>query len=485
MSATAKNFDKTLQRENRQRERLMKAAEKKPYKLYPAFLLIMIILVHTLDAYASDVISKIQSLYITEFFVIDKGLTIEEGLQQATIITFIGYGLLAVGPFYKSLMDKIGRRPIFIINTCGMAVGMLICYFSVNFYMFAAGQILISFFVMHDTQMVYVYEVAPAKWRSTLYFACKFLSVFGTLAIPLLRDVYVQEDGSGWRNVFLIPAIVGFVLFIFSAFIMRESGVFLKNRIEYLSKPEAEREKDKRNNERKSGIFPAFKYIFKNNQLKWLAISIAIFCTSMMGLTSYFETLMSTVYVTEQVTSALYFQPFAMAVMYLISGVLSDRIGRKKTIASFSALTLLGFAAFIVCVFMAAPPAVTGIMLGIYLGCFWNTTDLNGLMFAESCPTGLRGSVMGVQAIIMAAGMVFSMVLCTVLLSFFPIIYVCVIVAAPGLIAGSVLTMLKVKETKGADLDKIEYEDVNVGGKKRKENSKHNKTNDTKDAADE
>lgn len=448
----------TVQKKEKQLERLKAAAARPVAKWYPVILVIMIGLVHLLDTYASDVISKIQSFYVNDFFVAGKGISFESGLQKATLVSTAGYLFMIIGPFYKALMDKVGRRPIFIINTAGMALGMLICYLSPNFIVFAIGQMCIAFFTMHDMQMIYIYEVAPNKWRSTLYFICKFIGVFGTLAIPFLRDKFIAEDGTGWHNVFLIPAIIGVVIFILSLVFMRESDVFVKSKIEELEKPVEIRNKQK-NNEQKTGIIPALKYIFKNKQLRWLTISVIAVCTSTYAIVGYYESYLSTVYTVKEVNSVLYLQPFAMAVMYLISGFLADLIGRKKASLIFSGTTIATFIAFMLCAKSGVSPYIVGSLLGCYLGSFWNITDLNGMMYAESCPTKIRGSVMGVQAIMLGVGMAVSLVACTILLSFAQLENMLLIVGIPGLVIGTVILLAKVKETKGADLSKIEFEE--------------------------
>lgn len=435
--------------------KLEKEKNKPNYKAYPIILVILIALVHLLDTYASDVCTKVQSLYVNDFFVIERGLSFESGLQKATIITTIGYVFTVIGPFYKALMDKIGRKPIFIINTAGMALGMILCWFSPNFIVFAVGQLCIVFFTMHDMQMLYIYEVAPSKWRSTLYFACKFLGVFGTIAIPLMRDRFVQADGSGWRNVFIVPAVIGFVIFLMSAMVLKESPIFIDNRLNYLRNVGNKTEKQQ---EIKTGIFPAIKYIFTHSQLKWLAICIMVICTSMYAISMYYESYMSTVLSTEDVTKALYLQPIAMSVVYLLAGFISDKFGRKPASCIFSVTAVIGFIVFFVLTEKQVSPIYVGIMLGVYLGSFWNVTDLNGMMFSESSPTELRGSIMGTQALLLGVGTAVSLVFCMVLLSFIPLKTVMLIVGIPGLVIGSILTMIKLKETKGTDLSAVKYE---------------------------
>lgn len=448
-----------MNRETKRRKQiahLQKIQAKPDYKAYPFILFLMIVLVHLLDTYVTDVCTKVQSLYVNDFFVVGKGMTFESGLQRATIITTVGYVFTVIGPFYKALMDKVGRKPIFVINTAGMALGLLLCFFSPNFIVFALGQLCIVFFAMHDMQMLYIYEVAPAKWRSTLYFTCKFLGVFGTVAIPFMRDRYVQPDGSGWKNVFLLPAILGFAVFLFAAILMRESPIFLETRLKTLTDRKTAAKTEEK--QVKTGIFPAIKYIFTHKQLKWLAVSIVCISTSAYAVSMYYESYLSTAYSTEQVTRALYFQTVAMSVLYLIAGLLSDKLGRKTASCIFSFTTLAGFVAFLICVQKGVSPTVAGILLGAYLGSLWDVTDLNALMFGESAPTEIRGSVMGAQVLLYGVGTAISLVLCMVLLSFLSIQTVMLTLGVPGLVLGSVFILTKLKETKGVSLSEIQYQ---------------------------
>ncbi|MDR2201295.1 MAG: MFS transporter [Clostridiales bacterium] len=441
-------------KDSRQMQKLQKRLAAPALRWVPAALVALIALVHLLDSYATDVCAKVQSLYVGEFFV--RGdVPFETGLQKATLISTIGYSFMAIGPFYKALMDKVGRRPIFLINVAGMAAGMLLCFVSPNFYVFAAGQMCIMFFTMHDMQMIYVHEGAPPRWRSTLYFLCKFLGVFGTLTIPLLRDRFVRPDGSGWRGVFLLPSLVGLAIFLSAIPLLRESDVFARSRLAALQSKSSAPEKTK---DKKSGIGSAFRYIFRQKQLKWLAVALPVTCCSMYALIFYYESFLSTVYATKEVTAALYAQPFTMAGLYLISGFLADSIGRKKTTVVFVFVTVAGFIGFLLLTRSGVSPVIPGLLLGCYIGGFWNITDLNGMMFAESSPTEIRGSVMGVQTILMGIGTAVSLILCMVLLSFMPLGAMMAAVGLPGVIAGGIVTLSKCKETKGTDLEKIAYE---------------------------
>ena len=143
-----------MESNEKQLAKLIKSRDKKDYKIYPLILVLMIVLVHLLDTYASDVFIKAQSFIVNDFFVIGQGLTYEEGLQKLGIVSVASFMFMFIAPFYKSLMDIIGRKPLFIINTLGMSVGLAFAFFADTFALIAIGQILVMFFTMHDMQML-------------------------------------------------------------------------------------------------------------------------------------------------------------------------------------------------------------------------------------------------------------------------------------------------------------------------------------------
>ncbi|MGN1202899.1 MAG: hypothetical protein ACI4RF_06345, partial [Eubacterium sp.] len=76
--------------------KLEKAKAKPVRKAYPFILAMLIVLVHLLDTYATDICTKVQSLYVNDFFVLGKGMTFENGLQRATIISTVGYAFTVI-----------------------------------------------------------------------------------------------------------------------------------------------------------------------------------------------------------------------------------------------------------------------------------------------------------------------------------------------------------------------------------------------------
>lgn len=430
----------------------------KPGSGFSVFMMFgLIILVHLLDTYTSDISGKVQSSYINEFLIQGRGFTEGAALQYVSVLTIFTVLFALLAPFYKALMDRFGRRPIFIINILGMCAGLFLCYVAPTMEVMMAGMVIIAFFVIHDLQMVYVYEVAPSKWRSTIYFTCKFIGVFGTLAIPLMRRLYMTPDGGNWRPLYLIPAVIGVAIFVLSLIFMRESDVFLKNQIDYLSVPAEARPKDKKGkDERKTGIGPAIKLCLRDKQLRWLMIAAACAFTAAVGIAQNYEVFMSfdANMSTDQITFALFVQIVVMGLAQLVNGFLADFFGRKAATAVFAVATVAALCLFVVLSPAGAGPWLVGLLLGLLIGCYWNVTDLNGMMIAESAPTELRGSVVGVQGLAVLAGTLLSVVINAVLLGFTGLGTAKLIIGIPGVVVSALIILLKVRETKGADLEK-------------------------------
>jgi len=88
---------------------------------------------------------------------------------------------------------------------------------------------------------MYVMECAPEKHRAKLTSLTKAVALLGVTTIPILRDVFMGDDGSQWRKVFMIPAMVAVVVGLAAIFLMDETPVFLARRVAFLEMTDAQR----------------------------------------------------------------------------------------------------------------------------------------------------------------------------------------------------------------------------------------------------
>ncbi len=459
--------EKIIAKEKKQLSRLQKKQEKGNYKFYFAVILFLIAFVNIIDEVSSGLPTYVQSSIVTDFLVnnkfLGKSYTFSEGLSLHTTIGALSYGFGLITPFYKALADKIGRKPLFVFSTFGMSLGMLIAFSAQNYVMFLIGYSFLAFFMGHDIQIIYVLEEAPPKHRARIYSILKALGILGTVAIPALRDLLMKNDPTRWRLVFLVPSLVGFFACMLVLVFGKETKVFLKERTEYLKIPYEKRQEEKRLKKEQAkadsnnqGVINGIKYIFSNKDTKTLLLTHILFDVAIASVGLFYESIMHLAGLsTEETTDALYMVPFLYSGITFLSGFVADTLGRKKTIAIGSALCVGGFLMFMLGLKSGFAPVVIGIFIGMYQGGYWIGRDYMNIMMIEKVPTEIRASVVGAEGLLTSAGMALGYVLMVVGMMFTEVGTICGIIIVPCVAISAIWLLLKVRETKGAELDEI------------------------------
>ena len=154
------------------------------------------------------------------------GLSYGEGLSIFSALGFITYPISLLMVIYRPLADRFGRKPFLIINTFCMALGLFIVYLSKEIVVYMIGGTLMGFMVSHDMQAVYILECSDEKNRARNYSIVKSIAILGTLLIPLLRETLMKNISSRWHLVYLVPAIIGFVLSFVALLFAKETHTF-------------------------------------------------------------------------------------------------------------------------------------------------------------------------------------------------------------------------------------------------------------------
>ena len=468
MKTTEKKALAARKFEEKQLASLRKKEAKGTSGAYFIILLFIIAFVNIIDEVTSNLSVSVQSSFVTEFFVnrpfLGKLYTFEEGLSLHTSVSVISYVLGIITPFYKALADKWGRKPLFAISTLGMSVGLLIIYFLPNYLVFLLGYAVIGFFFGHDIQIIYILEEAPDKFRAAIYSVLKALGIFGVVCIPMLRNILMGDDATQWRKIFLAPAIAGIVAAIMVVLLTKDTKVFIRERIDYLSIPYEERlEKKLREKEEKkaqrnqSGVFNAVKFIFASPDTKKLIISHIIFDAGMPAIALYYESSMHIAGMsTADITKSLFVLPIVYALLTFFSGFIADTLGRKRLIIGASILSITGFILFAVGINNLWNPYLIGGFCGLYQGCYWIGRDYMNIMMTEKVPTDIRASVVGAEGLLVIIGLAVGYILVIVGLLVLPVWLTCLLVSLPCVAAAAIILASGVKETKGVNLDEIE-----------------------------
>ena len=273
-------------------------AKPKP-KLYLIYMIFILALIYIVDEVATNLPNSLETelnifyvgmpLVNSGAFTLDQLLAVgyngivepaeiyqslSKGLSTIGIIKLVANATLVLGMFYRPLSDRYGRKIFLFINTIGMAAALFIIFTANNIWVYALGFFALRFFVTPDQQVVYLYEIAPDKWRNTALSITKGVAEFGLVFVWLLRKLFLKEEvPSSFRWIFLSVAIAAAVVAFIALLCARESDVFLDSRIEHLSKtPEQRKEEAKAKDASKAqgGFIAALKYTFHNKQLLWI-----------------------------------------------------------------------------------------------------------------------------------------------------------------------------------------------------------------------
>lgn len=462
-----KTTEKILQSEKRELQRLGRMQNRSSGSRYFLILLVLIAVVNILDEVTSNLTVTVQSSFVTEFFVnnpfMGKYYTYEDGLAFHSGIGVFTYVLGIFTPFYKALADKWGRKPLFVISTLGMATGLLVIHLSSSYIMFLVGFAIISFFMGHDIQIIYILEEAPDKHRAKIYSFLKSFGILGVILIPALRDALMGDDATKWREIFLAPALIGFAAVVLVVILAKDTKVFIGERIEYLSRPYEERQAEKALKKQQkeaqrnqSGVFNGVKYIFSNKDTKMLIIAHIIFDAAMPAIALYFESSMHRAGMsTGDITKALFMVPVIYASITFLSGFIADKAGRKTTVNLFSATCVIGYVLFVAGILMGWNPYLVGSLAGLYQGSYWIGRDYMNVMMTEKVPTDIRASVVGAEGLLVIIGLAVGYLTTIIGMTIMPIWWACLAISVPAVAVAAVIFALKVKETKGANLDEI------------------------------
>ena len=438
-----------------------------------------LIFVLTLIYATDEIASQIGTLMKTE---IANDLMASFGDRSVGVLDLLGIVVVPfqlIGLLYRPLADKWGRKLFLIINTFGMSLALLVIFLSNNLFLYFVGACMIQFFIPHDMHVVYIMETAPAKHRARMYSCIKFVANMGVMLVPLLRRM-LMTDASQWRQVYLIPAIIGLVCSFIALLTARETDAFIDSRLRYLKMTDEERlqsQQERKAEDAQGGLFNALRFAFRHKQLKWLYISAALANLGFI-LTIEYQVIMTYGYAQNYVssglyatldaavnaasvgviTTALFLFTIGSACSQVIMGFISDGKGRKSAAICMAALCVLSFLGFYIGSNLAWSPYVVGLLCGSCIGSYYSTNDVLIMMIGESAPTNLRSSAITAQYIVVSVGYAITYCVALPLAAWLGntavgLIALCFVV--PGFVSALITLSAKTHDTKGLDLDKV------------------------------
>jgi len=428
-------------------------------KFYIYYLLIILSLIYIADEITSLIGTQMQSEIAIGLF--------EDRMSVMTLMNGFALPMIALSVFYRTLADKYGRKLFICINTFGMGFSLFLVFLAgktgaiPGIVMYVIAVMLINFFIPNDIQAVYLMETAPEKRRATTFAFVKALATLGLVLIPWMRSVFMGGDVTLWYWVYFIPALSIIVVALITMLSARESDVFINKRLCYLQTPDEQHKKEnEQHSSEQGGLGNAFRFAFKHKQLKWLFITNAILALGIMG-TAFYPRIAAVFYETSEVTTILFLYPFSSALITLLNGVMSDRIGRKSMELFIVSSAFLSFLFFYIGCLFHWNPVITGIMAGLYVGAFYSGGDnLMSIMTSESAPTNLRASMLSAQTVMNIAGGIpaylFPLIILFATQDNYGILgWACILASAPPMAIAIFLIAVKVGDTTHIDMNTV------------------------------
>ncbi len=445
--------------------KLEKAQGKQSGKWYFVIFLIVVTLIYAVDEITSGINNTIKTDVIKYLYDIVGSDVNSPEFNNASgnffLLSMLLYVTILLAPFYKSLADKWGRKIFLCVNTILMAIGMLVCMIAGNLLVYLIGSAIMIFAIPNDFHVLYIMEVAPEKHRNKIASITKGLGLLSVSLIGVLRLVFMPDgsDPEAWRKIYLIPVIVAVAIGVFSFFAMNETPTFINKRLDYL-KTGNQIEEDKKSNVGKAqgGVGNAIKFIFKNKQLRWIFIACLLYAFG-CGATNYYESVFQMMGSQEAISVAIICFPIANAIITSVSGFISDKFGRKKSVVAIGSVSIVTLIAYVVAAKCNLGGIAVGIIYGIFLGCLYSASDILFLVLpAESTPTNLRASVVGTMSFMLFVGTAVSWGVIIVAQMLINDWGIASLMTIPFLVVAIVITAFKVRETNGVDLDSIQTE---------------------------
>lgn len=417
----SENQNETKLSKNQQRLAVLRKKEEESERFLKNMIWIMLILtiIYVVDEITSN-INLMRPYMIFDLFKIPNAdaasAEYATAVSKMAVTSIPTYLFMMLMPFYKAFSDKYGRKIFLVINTVGMGLGMLLCMVAPNYVWYIIGTVLYSFFTPNDMQVIYIMEVAPKEHRATYCSVTKGIALLSVSLIGVLRGIfYDPSDLTTWRRVFLIPVIGALAIGALSYFFLKETPVFLRQRIEDIEAAEEgkkeEKEETKPAEKANGGIRESFKFMFHDKQIRSLILILVIFMCA-VALTGYAaETMLAYGQSDADMNTFYVVEPIVYAVFAFFSGFLTDWLGRKRSGILFGILALVGEVAFVLCAVFHASPVVLAFANGLMYGGLWSFSDLLYIVVpSESVPTEMRASVVGLLQYTALSNMVVTII---------------------------------------------------------------------------
>ncbi len=285
---------------------------------------------------------------------------------------------LLFSPFWGSLSDKYGRRPVLLISIFGGVLATLAMAAADSIPGLFFGRVLAGFFAANiSTAMAYIADITPKEDRAKGMGLIGAAFGLGFIYGPVIGGFFSQW---GYAVPLLVACGIGVANFIFALITLKEPILDIQSRSQ--------------NRSRKLSIV-GLKEVFANRYVGGGTILFFLVTLGFTQMEVLFAIFLSNFYSLDAAQTG-WLLAYAGLVMVLIQGGLIGKLVKKFGEPKLIILgcTLMAFGLLV----MSATPSFVVLMLGLTLIAFGNGTNnpsLSGYV-SKSTNANVQGSVLGI-----------------------------------------------------------------------------------------
>ncbi len=406
-------------------------------KRYMMFLVIYMILYESFDTYTCSYYYNIGSYVQTDF-----------GINNSIWLFMLSIG--SIGYFFSIVMhflaDKVGRKPMMIVVFLGMGISSFFLGFAREPISFTIFLFFMYIFFTSDIWGIIMSEEAPKDKRARYSSVILVAGMFFSISILLIRMFLIYPDPTNparktWENMAFFGGIA--IPLALLGFFMKETPAFKK-----IQQNDVDSTKISNDN-----IINTLKKPFEgNNRMIVISFILIGFILGLFFANAHsLEALLSLQFGEESYNIAMMIGGLGSIGAFGLSGLISDKIGRKKTIYLYC--IILFTATTIASVFIEISFFWGIAILSFFTnGFFWGLGAITRLFALESFDTDIRAYASGWRSFSYALGLTIGLALSGLLALFIPLHVIYVLMALGLIFIIPILVKRYLPETIGRDL---------------------------------
>lgn len=379
------------------------------------------------DSFCTDLFSKLQSLYTTDFLILSKGMSQSDALAYLSILNFPFLIVPCLSPLGRAMVDYVGRNRMYLFSILCLICGCIICFFAPNLIIFLLGNAVLTFSYSLDIHYIFIVDEVSPKHRTTIRGIANGITALASMLLPVVRGFLITQ--LYWKFIYMTAIGLCTLLLIMSVILLYKTAGF--EPIPALKPlPHPSSIKKRPDIHHRSGLL---KSILSSPSFYQLALPLIFAGAATAGITFYNEPLLSFSQRSEtSVDIILTIQPAIFLASSVAYGFLADTLGRRFVLTACTILSILSLILFCITAQNASMLVLPGILWGVMYGSYYSLTDILQLMFMETAPADAIGRFSALAVFIYGFGDAFGL------------LFINLLVGTLGIVPSKLITTLSV-----------------------------------------